>query len=162
MLLDALRTLETTLQWHIQFYLVANHNRPCPVFQPAVVLVTELVQDQVFQVWPIPIAIRPGRPRGRGRGNGRGAAAGGRGRAKGQAKAKGRAKAKAGGSVDDIAEPLPVLDLEEDYDEAQDESDLDSWPGLVCESSEEEIKASESEPDWGPHVFFEVNSYGSQ
>ena len=117
--------------------MVCDHRRTIPVFQPGVVLLKELELGEVFTVFPVPKARRPGRAPGSGKGRGKGRA-GGRGGAKAGPKRVGRPAAAP--IVGGVAAPLPLEDNIIAYDEAQSESDM---PSLASDESEKDDVAVE-------------------
>jgi hypothetical protein len=141
LLLDALRTLDDSFKWSVDFWIVANHSRPIPEFKPAVVLVSRMEPEESTQVFP----VRVGRASGGGRGRARGRAGRGRrGRAAG-APAPAMPMLVAGLAPMGDAGGAEPLDAVGD-DEAKPESDIetpseesaDSSIGLVPDEPEED------------------------
>lgn len=137
LLLECLRTLEDNFHWSVSWLLVRNHERPIPVFQPGVVLVSDLPPGEMLQLVPVPVGDQRSRGRGR-RGRGR---AGRRGRGPGRTAGRGVARGRSA-ICDGVAEPPAIPDEPAEYDEAQAESDLDEDAdgGLVESDSEKPVE----------------------
>ena len=117
-LLSALMTIELHFEWSMQLFVVCDHARPIPIFQPSVVLVKPMDADTTYRLFPTPVSKRGRGSGSRGRGQGRGRR--GRGQSRGRGRSRGR------GDLEPISAPSELLAIEDGdsgTDEACDESD---------------------------------------